>query len=186
MTPAESQLIEHALSRLQPLGATLQLVPDDYVDEEGTNLGEWDEAEMTLRVATGSREWAQILAHEIGHVEQTLKGQFSDGQHWDTFQGWLKGLRVPARRLLTAVRYIQRCELDAERSGLRLVKALGLGDPELYASRANAYVWKYEMARRLGRWPDIIGAGVIGPKRLITVQQLGRVPPEIESLMASG
>lgn len=186
MTPAESQLIEHALSRLQPLGASLVLVPDEYVDEEGTNLGEWDEEEMALRVAMSTRDWAQILAHEVGHVEQTLKGQFSESQHWDTFQGWLSGLRVSPRRLLTATRYIQRCELDAERSGLKLVKALGLGDPECYASRANAYLWKYEMARRLGRWPDIIGAGIVGPRRLITVQQLGRVPPEIESLMAGG
>jgi hypothetical protein len=185
MTPAESQLIEHALSRLQPLGASLQLVPDDYVDDEGSNLGEWDEAEMTLRVAMDHRDWAQILAHEIGHVEQTLRGDFCDSQHWDTFQGWLGGLRVSARRLLTAVRYIQRCELDAERSGLRLVKALGLGDADLYISRANAYLWKYEMARRLGRWPDIIGSGIVGPRRLITMQQLGKVPPEIESLMAS-
>lgn len=186
MTPAESQLIEHALSRLQPLGGSLQLIPSDYVDEEESNLGEWDEEEMALRVATGNRDWAQILAHEVGHVEQTLKGQFTDSEYWDVFQDWLTGVRVAPRRLLKATRYIQRCELDAERQGLRLVRALGLGDPEAYASRANAYVWKYEMARRLGRWPEIIGAGTIGPRRLITIQQLGRVPPDIESLMAGG
>lgn len=186
MTPAESQLIEHALSRLQPLEASLQLIPADYVDPETTTIGEWDEAELVLRVATNSRDWAQILAHEIGHVEQTLQGQFTEYHHWDTFEAWLKATRVSPRRLLTSVRYIQKCELDAERRGLRLVKALGLGSADSYIARANAYVWKYEMSRRLGKWPDVVGAGIIGPRRLMTTQQLGKVPPEVESLMAGG
>ena len=183
MTPAESQLIEHALSRLQPLEGRIELVPADYIDDD-TTIGEWDEGELTLRVAMNGRDWAQILAHEIGHVEQTLQGQFADFSHWDTFEAWLKGLRVAPRRLLTSVRYIQKCELDAERRGLRLVKAFGLGSTEHYIARANAYLWKYEVARRLGRWPNVVGAGIVGPKRLMTVQQLGKVPQDVESLMA--
>lgn len=183
MTPAEIALIEHALERLEVVSGSLELVPTTHLDR--FSIGYFHERSRRVVVAVGRDMWPATLAHELGHVEQMIAGEYAAAWPWHVFGEHLARRPTKPRRLLSAVRTMQRCEHDAERHALALIRAFGLEvDREEYARQANGYLWKHEVARRTGFWS---GAAVYAlcPSRLIPLSEIGRVPPNVESVLAA-
>lgn len=182
MTPAAALLIDHAIDRLAVVSGSLLLMPSAKV---GDARGVWDEPAMTLKVAMGDPDWPLVLAHEIGHVEQTIEKLSFPSSAWWTFNRWTdtNATDIPPRRLLAATRTIQRCEHDAERRAIELIKAYGLGDVAEYARQANADLWRYEFARLSRRWPMLNGAPTLCPPKLIRESAFSKIPDNVASVL---
>lgn len=174
--------LEHAAARCTANGVALTLVP--RVTTKFGDLGEFDHERRRLAVCVNDSGWLTTLAHELSHMDQWIAG----GRVWvdvcgtpdayTEFDAWLSGKRrVGPRALISLVRRIQRCELDAERRTLRAIRRFGLGDVKAYSKRANYDVWRYEAARVLKRWPDDPTEAVAQmPERLMRADEIGRLP----------
>lgn len=182
MTPSVGRLIDHAIERLSVVSGSLLLMP---AHEAGDARGKWNETTAVLEVAVGDDDWPLVLAHEIGHVEQTIEKLSFASTAWWTFNRWTDTnvTDIPPRRLLTATRTIQRCEHDAERRAIDLIKAFDLGDHAEYAREANADLWRYEFARLSRKWPKGYGAAALCPTRLIPESRFSKIPHDVASVI---
>lgn len=172
-------------------GVELQLLPKKRQNGAG---GGWKGHFSSSRIAVcvHREDWTTVLAHEISHLLQDKEGKWPDLTDAD-YNAWLEGKkRVPARKLLALTRRIQRSELDCERRALRLIREFGLcEDPGRYVQGACAYVWSYEYGRRYRSiWydhgiemmdhPELLA---LLPRRLMSVRDIGKIPPEFEAQM---
>jgi hypothetical protein len=83
----------------------------------------------------------EILAHEYGHYQQFLEGQYRD---YDA---------EAARRSDKARRTVAECELDAEKRAWRILRRYGLlKDPTRYRQQANEYVASRRLLGVPGRY----------------------------------
>lgn len=175
--------LEHAQKRCGDYGVSLVLVPRRTT--KFGDYGEFDDEKKRVVVCVNDPGWLTTLAHELGHMDQWIEnspewqavcGVGADA--YDEFDAWYtKGQKLSPRALLSLIRRIQRCELDAERRALRTIRAFGLADPKAYAQVANFHVWQYEAARRFSRWvaaPDTYSAEI--PDRLMRISSVGKLP----------
>ena len=189
LPPGASRLVDYALERLALAEGSLELIPHKtFGSIDDKRVGEWAPDERRLTIAFDRSDWFYTLAHELGHVEQTLSGRFKlGGSAWDIFDNWLAAkTKISDRQILCAVRAIQRCEHDAERHALSLIRAFDLPGSEAYAQEANAYLWKHEIARKTRKWFASKDSLAVCPKTLIPLKALGTVPTSVESVMLSG
>lgn len=169
-------------------GVKLKLVAKTVLDKE-QSIGFFDDEKPELAAACLLPNWPLIIAHERGHLQQWKAGKFLNSPAFDNFGNWLyENKRLSKRRLLSAVRHVQRCELDAERRAVKLIRKFKLGDVELYIQRANAYIWAHEVARKTRQWPkcaihEIPGLTACTPKKLIRLRDIGKVPQAVESII---
>lgn len=171
-------------------GVRLDLVPKART--RAGDLGSFDGETRVLRVCVGAPDWLCLLAHETAHLRQWReRPAFFDAADVDAFEGWCEGRRrLKPHRLLEITRAIQRLELDAERRAVRLIRKFRLTDDVAsYARGACLYVWNYEVARRIGRWPrygarlDEVRAAM--PVRLIPQTLVGKPPALLEEAAAA-
>ena len=182
MIAAEAAIVTFTVLRLSALGGALQLVTHEMPDGE---VGNFDEHTRVLSVSMTRPDWSAVLAHELAHVEQALRGERSRSQAWELWNAWLRGRSQSPKALLHATREIQRHELAAERFAVRCIRRFSLPvDGVEYTREANAYVWKHELARRTGQWP-LVNVSALCPTRLIALREIGRVPKHVESAALS-
>ena len=171
--------LEHAQKRCGDYGVSLVLVPRRTT--KFGDYGEFDDEKKRVVVCVNDPGWLTTLAHELGHMDQWIEGsaEWAAVRDYDytDFDSWYRGQKLSPQALQRLVRRIQRCELDAERRGLRLIRRFGLADPKVYAQGANFHVWQYEAARRFGRWveaPAKHSAEI--PDRLMRFSDIGKLP----------
>ncbi len=160
------------------------------------HVGIVDITEKRFSVDTSDPDWLLVCAHEYAHLCQAMAGKFrfGDDKHDPDglFDDWLEGKKKLTKRKVTSiVREIQRCELDAERRVVRLVKRYGLTNNVVpYIKKANALILFYEYARRHRRWyvneptdvPEILARI---PDRLIPVSAIGHLDRVLEALFTA-
>lgn len=151
------------------------------------DLGYFDETRRVLLACALADGWPMLTAHELSHLHQEREKLFQ----WPTdyvsaFEDWCKGVRkkrITMRKMRHMARAIARSELDAERRTLRLAKTYHLNDAEgilEYTRKANLYLWRHEVALRVGYWPkygdahDTVVAAM--PDKLITQAELTKPP----------
>lgn len=155
------------------------------------DLGCFDEISKVMTVCVGYEQWPMILAHESAHMDQNAEGfltnEFRGKDLYTLFEKWCKGkVRVRERELKRIVTVIQRTELDAERRAVKMASQFCLSDDiPNYIRRANIYIWKYEVARRLGFWPKYLDDKAIAEipsRRLMSIEQISRPPQSMIDL----
>jgi hypothetical protein len=158
--------------------------------EKGGVLGYFDESKPELFVCVLSAKWPMLLAHETGHLEQMMdKAHQWDVDYLARFESWYMGKRrMKAANVLIACRAVQKMELDAERRAVRFAKKFHLTDDiAKYIRGANLYIWRYEVARRLGRWPEYADAletvEAAMPDKLMRVTDIDNPPAIMEALV---
>lgn len=122
-----------------------------------TCSGYFDSGTKRLVVSTSRDDWALILAHEYGHMQQWKTGLFEqDDGAFEKFENWLQHKdELDGKELTRCIRFIQQCELDAEKRAVGLIRKYKLTeDISLYRQKANAYVLFYEVVRRHRRWSN--------------------------------
>jgi len=140
-----------------------------------------------LYVAANEPHWLVTLAHERGHMRQWIENRFGFRKGTEDadalFAKWLAGHRdaFSPRKLIHIVRAIQRGEHDAERRCLRDVRDWHLArDLGAVAAHANLNVWRYEIARRVGSWPEESDALIAQmPRRLMRASEIAKPPPVV-------
>lgn len=160
-------------------------------------FGMFDESKRRIEVSIQEHDWLLTLAHEHAHFRQWREGLFpsiwpNDGPV-ERFEAWMeKKAILTGRGLTSTVRLIQRCELDAERRAVKMIRAYGLtNDLTSYLKRAWCNVMGYEFARRHKTWwteglpypwdvPEISNRI---PARLPTVSGLGKIDPTLDHLI---
>lgn len=177
--------LAYAQNRCEAAGVELCLLPRQFTRDG--DLGVFDDEKKRITVCVRNTEWLTTLAHELGHLDQwsansdvwraAMKAKVAEDAYED-FDLWLSGRTAfSTREIRGVVRRIQRCELDAERRALRLIRTFGLDDPKAYARVANFHVWQYEAARRLGIWVEASPALTAAmPDRLMRVAAVGDLP----------
>jgi hypothetical protein len=150
--------------------------------------GWFDDEKKILLVCVNDADWLTILAHEFSHLSQwTEKSPLykEESEDQEDFEAWLAGTkRISKPKLIHVVRNIQRCELDAERRTVRLIKQFHLTtDIKKYIQVANFYIWQYEAARKFGRWVELhddLSAKM--PTTLMPKSQIGKLPVDFGML----
>lgn len=158
----------------------------------------WFESEgRSLYVAVDTEGWLCYLAHELAHMHQWREQadvwvdcEYNDYQ---IFYDWLDGQRYTNKRILSIVRGIQRCELDAERRAIKLIRTFNLtNDLKKYIKGANMGVWAYELVRRNRKWwtdfkSPYSNSAIMEmvPERLIKLKSIGHVDEAIETAVLS-
>lgn len=157
------------------------------------DLGYFNEVGRVLMVCAFADSWAMLLAHELSHLHQEREKKFVwPTDYVTTFEDWCKGVRkkrLTFRKIRNMARAVACAERDAEKRTLRLAKTYHLEDKAgivAYTRGANMYLWKHEVALKLGFWPkyadnDTIEATM--PTRLIARSKLTK-PPAILLEMA--
>jgi len=155
------------------------------------DLGWFDSDKKRLLGCVNRADWLTVLAHEVGHLEQFVEGdpvlQPDAPDFVGDFEAWCQGKKkLKALRLRQTVRTIQRNELDAERRAVGMIRSFHLTEKiDTYIREANLYVWKYEVSRRVGHWPnygDAVSHVVEEmPSRLMAVSQIGKPPAMLEA-----
>lgn len=119
-------------------------------------FGYFDPQKRRLEVPVADG-WLETLAHEYSHFCQEKEGLFPEV--WPTdgpvefLDAWGNGGRGTPRQVLRATRQVQRCELDAERRAVKLIRQYGLThDLDGYLRRAWCNVMGYEFQRRTRKW----------------------------------
>jgi hypothetical protein len=149
-------------------------------------LGFFNEDDKILFACGIGDEWPMVLAHELSHLHQWHEKKFVwPEDRYNAMLEWCAGTkRMTAAKALQWTRDLQLMELDAERRTLKLARTFHLSDdPVKYIQGANMYVWKYEVARQLQRWPkytDAVDPTVLGamPTKLMPPSQIAN-PPEL-------
>jgi hypothetical protein len=154
------------------------------------DLGYFNESNRVLFVCVCNEKWPMLLAHEASHLQQEKeKAHQWDVDYVDQFESWYTGKRrMKAANVLRACRAVQKMELDAERRALRFAKHFHLTDDiAKYTRGANFYIWRYEIARRIGRWPDYGDAQdtveAAMPDKLMKVTDIENPPAIMEALV---
>ncbi len=153
------------------------------------DLGVFDYIKRTLTVNASGEDFYLVLAHEVGHLHQWVEHPAAFEAHsdgYDLFMEWLNGKRrLTARKVLSIVRRTQRMERDAEKRALRDIREWRLmDDTKPYVQDSNMYIWQYEIARRLGKWPALdTDQAAAMPTRLMPLTLLGKPPA---SLLTTG
>lgn len=113
----------------------------------------------TLTVATGAPDWAGVLAHEYGHMEQDVEGLFDTSKlnHYDILEQWWQGKKkYTPGKISKAIKFVVACELDAERRAVGYISQYQLvTDLSAYIARANGYAVSYLWAEKHKRWPSV-------------------------------
>ncbi len=143
-----------------------------------------------LYVAALNAKWPSTLAHELGHLEQRSEGLFLDYDQ-GPLQRHVDGEAVKPAELRRSVRNVQRCELDAERRALHLVRDFHLTmDINQYVKDSNAYVWSFDLRMRYrtrwapGQFPSLTYNHLL-PDKLMRVRDISKIEPELEWAMVS-
>lgn len=149
------------------------------------DIGVFDDVKKRLTVCAAREDWLTTVAHECAHMDQWFEAAkvwtSCREDDWLSYDAWLAGKqRVTPRALVGITRRIQRVELDAERRALHMIREHGLAaDVPAYVRAANHGVWQYEVARRLGRWPDPHPEAIkLMPDRLMRVSEIGSPPAD--------
>ena len=152
------ELIGYVVSECVKHGVTINMVPTEYYDELS---GSWDDAEKTLTIATDSKNWVEVLAHEFGHFQQWKARKF-DGYIYDevygssVFDDWLAGnKKLSPERVDEMTAAMQACEMDAEQRAYHLLKRFKVKTSlPRYIQKANAYVLFYKVMAKHRQWCD--------------------------------
>ena len=131
---------------------------------DGTQCsGYFDTCDVVLAVAVGKpcSQWLPILMHEYGHSRQyifnhELLNEGSDVE--DRLFRWAKGEETLSHRtVMRLLNLSTRIERECEKLVLDLIAKHGLQDlvdPQVYAQKANAYLyfWRYFISTK--KWYD--------------------------------
>lgn len=180
-TPAA--YLEYVQARCAEHGVSLVLLPKKHTRDG--DVGVFDDKALRLTVCAAREDWLPILAHECAHLNQWAERadvfMACREDDWKDYDDALAGSRrLTPRALVGVTRRIQRVELDAERRALRMIRAYKLTpDVRAYTRGANYDVWRYEIARRLGRWPEAHDEAVkLMPDRLMRASRIGDPPAD--------
>lgn len=140
-------------------GFAFNLIPGDYiVSSDGDGLpcrGYFDDEakELAVAVGPGAGRWWYTLCHEYSHFKQWQEKLWTGSDNFSDFNEWIDGSKELSRkRIDKMIRYVQECERDAERRGLKLIKKYKLPDAKDYIQKANAYILFYEVIRKHRKW----------------------------------
>lgn len=154
------EFLEKVKETCEEQNVRLMLAPQEYVyttTDAAMCRGFYDGE--TLSVATGSPDWAGVLAHEYGHLEQSVEGLFDTSKvnHYEVLEQWWQGKKkYSAAKIAKATRFVLACELDAERRAVGYISQYQLvSDLAAYISRANGYAVSYLWAEKHKKWPAI-------------------------------
>ena len=140
-----------------------------------------------LVVATKVDKFYQVLAHEAAHLAQWQEGLFDCEDAYESFTDWIRGERsLDASTVISNVRLVAECELDAEKRCVKLLTQFGLLGPiekKDYIKKANSYVLTHEIARTKRAWTKI-GYSPAETKEIWNllpskfIKDVGRVPDD--------
>ncbi len=156
--PPEQLVLEMIFDRCQEHGYRIHFHDSKSLDDHAVGCSAYVSGK-DIHIAARNYYWFEILMHEYAHVCQDLDSWHEDpwdDYYWQTFDGWLlRDLEVPEKPLKECTGVIARCELDAERRVVRMIKKHRLTriSIENYIRQANAYVYSYEATRITRAWP---------------------------------
>lgn len=123
-------------------------------------------AELQIAVGSKREEWFPLFVHETSHMEQFLESS----PYWhdvyvvhkaekvegiDILDRFVHGEEFPQEFLWRAMEGSLAIEWDCERRTLATLDKWALPyDTEVYAQRANAYLYTYPMVLRTRKWPS--------------------------------
>lgn len=134
---------------LYPVETGLAAVSTGNWEPRGDDQGRMGPLLAAAQGGKTPEEFLSLLAHEYCHMRQFLEGSplWMDSTEFNTWEGWLAGEEVEEARLRGVWKRIVQLEADCETRVLALAEQLDLAlDRQLYAQRANAYVFFYSWA----------------------------------------
>lgn len=184
-------LIDYARGLCAWAGVRFRLVGKEKI---GSDLGSFDHVYRNLDIAVLNPQWPGNLTHEVSHIQQWKERPgfyLNEAADVEAFMDWCSGKRRrwKTAKVLHVVRAIQTLELDCERRAVRLQRTFRVPNIPLYVQGANLYIWKHEVARRVGFWPaykDQDGIVAAMPKRLMSRTNIGKPPAMLEELAIKG
>lgn len=183
-----------AYARGECAHAGVKLYLDPRAGTKDGYLGAFDYFKKELLVCVANPLWLGVLAHELSHLHQWAQNvpAWSKGLQEDcdaVYENWIKGKDTKPELVKQAVRGIQRCEWDAEKRAVKLIKKYRLVDPKIYTRSANMYILKYEFARRHRAWvrtdhlDPAIFEGLVPDDRIISAKSFGKLPEKLEQTL---
>jgi len=180
--------VDRVLDECREVGISIRTVPGRWINEgDLQHRGTYSDEKMVLSVARDSPQWFETLIHEYCHMQQHLEGMdwFQPGatSAWNRYYAWCTQSAKWRESLILDTRFIQLCELDAERRALAIMRRYRFPtiDIDEYARGANSYVYEHEAQRLVRnvslRRPEKVQA--IRPllsTRLIKDHQVGLLP----------
>ena len=167
------------------LSVHIRAVPRKYVSTGNFRCSGYfgDSPYPVLVWATGvpKEQWLPVLVHESCHMDQWAEGADAwmagydkDGNDLtDPFWEWISGKSVSPRKRIEAMRIARDLELDCERRAIEKICKYKLNiDQEVYAQKANVYLYAYTFMLESRKW--ITGLynnerlWKIAPKKLVT------------------
>lgn len=127
---------------------------NNVVTGSGRVSGYFDGGKLVVAGGGEVDHWLGILVHESCHMDQCLE----DSRIWREVDPYLEGVDVwlnggRPRLKESPFKKVVELELDCERRAIRKIKKYRLPlDIELYAQKANAYLFSYEITRRTRKW----------------------------------
>lgn len=156
-------------------GIDVVLSPASTIKYGGLDCTGWfDETSLQVAIGRPAPEWLSTFVHESCHKDQFLE----KAEAWDTKVGdhdtcdildmWLERVvELAPDQLAVVIDKVQRVELDCERRSVAKIIGNALPiDVDIYAKKANAYVWFYRALPLTRRW---IVAPYNNPKLLATM-----------------
>jgi hypothetical protein len=152
-TPNLEKFIKDAILDLVSNGISLELTLRNIhcnVFDEGQRL-------IIQRVRGELKDWGPTFIHEYCHFLQWKKGKYASflyGEAGGDFDYWLKKkVKLGDKELNLIVNRIKRCELDCEKTVVKMIKKHKLEiNVEQYTKNANAYIYSYNMIVETKRW----------------------------------
>lgn len=138
-------------------GMKVNFVPSDTISINETMkcTGSFDGEE--LRLAIFHQDALQVFLHEYCHFLQHQEEQWVSEEEitaFNAYDSWLNGeIELSDTEAKMCMKVIQACELDCEQRTIKLIKEMNLDySIELYARRANAYVYFYDLTLKYRKW----------------------------------
>jgi hypothetical protein len=154
----EAEFIDGIKARCKELGVRLYLGKGKTIRCGSSKVsGYFDDTNRVLAVATGRKDWVEILSHESSHMDQWHEGcdEWKKlGGSCVVFDEWLEGKEMPKHLVRKHAMAILKLELDCERRSIKKLRASGLRiDLDRYIRKANSYLFLYHWLLVTRKWP---------------------------------
>ena len=162
--------INHVIEQCETNGIRLFLSKERKVafNKSGDSFcnGYFCDGELELVTACGQPfdAWFSVFIHESSHMDQWLEkdpiwtsGEISGVESSDILELWIQNhIELNKKQKEKIINSALQVELDCERRTIKKIKQWNLPmNVELYAQRANAYVWFYHYMGIVRKWYTI-------------------------------
>jgi hypothetical protein len=112
--------------------------------------------EKNIVVATGKKDWLDVLVHESCHLDQHVEKcpSYKKGDRaLHVIEDWLSGNEYSQKTLITSFKNNILMELDCERRTAKKIKKYKLKiNTAHYIQQANSYLFSYWMTYKNRKW----------------------------------